>query len=63
MGEKSLEEIREEAKAKLKQLLDTAKTEDEMIFDHGPLIIGLRERAPKDRFVDLQDQLNSQADQ
>lgn len=45
----------EEAKATLKKLLDNAKLEDEMIFDHGPLIIGSRDHPPKDRFSDSSD--------
>jgi hypothetical protein len=46
------EQTVEETKVILKKLLDNAKIEDEMIFDHGPLIIGSRDLPPKDRFVE-----------
>jgi len=50
------EEKPQDQKEKLKKILEIAKWEDEMIFDHGPLIIGSRDKAPKDRFSQDSDE-------
>ncbi len=44
---------KEDAQILSKLLLEHSKWEDEMIFDHGPLIIGSRELPVKDRFEEL----------
>lgn len=43
---------KQKSKETLHKLLENARIEDEMIFDHGPLIVGAREQEPKDRFSD-----------